>query len=569
MNTMRICPGCQKPLTPNAPDGLCPECLVKAGLGSGVEVGSESGTASAPTPLAAPTPDEVARLFPQLEILGFIGQGGMGAVYKARQKELDRVVALKLLPPGIGRDPAFAERFTREAKALAKLNHPGIVTLYEFGKADGLFFFLMEFVDGVNLRHLLRVERVSARQALAIVPQICDALQYAHDQGIVHRDIKPENILLDRQGRVKVADFGLAKLVKMDPAEIPLSLSLSPNGDASEGAVLTDAGKVMGTPQYIAPEQREHPTEVDHRADIYSLGVVFYQMLTGELPGKRIEPPSRKGGVDVRLDQVILQALEKEPQRRYQQVSHIGIAVEKIATTPLEAAVASQAGGQVLPRNQNDLAGFDRSSGPRRSRRTRAWAGAAVGIVVLILLTGLVLHLLDRRGAGKPYLGHPIELPGKIQAEDYDLGGEAVAFADTNPMNLGGCYRVDEAVDVGHVRVSDGGFYVGWTHRGEWLAYTVQVQTGGQYRIEARVSHAGTSGGSFHIECDGRPLIRATIPGTGDWQAWETIPCGECNLTPGRYLLKLVFETGGDLASCGSVDWLDFTLLPPVTGSNR
>ena len=137
----------------------------------------------------------------------------MGAVYKARQRELDRVVALKILPPGIGQDPAFAERFTREAKALAKLNHPGIVTLYEFGKADGLFFFLMEFVDGVTLRQLLEGERISAREALAIVPQICDALQYAHDQGIVHRDIKPENILLDRQGRVKVADFGLAKLV--------------------------------------------------------------------------------------------------------------------------------------------------------------------------------------------------------------------------------------------------------------------------------------------------------------------------------------------------------------------
>ena len=184
----------------------------------------------------------------------------------------------------------------------------------------------MEFVDGMSLRHLLEVERISAREALAIVPQICDALQYAHDQGIVHRDIKPENILLDRQGRVKVADFGLAKLVGTDALTPTLSHPMG-EGDAA----LTDAGKVMGTPQYMAPEQREHPTEVDHRADIYSLGVVFYQMLTGELPGKPITPPSRKVQVDVRLDEVVLRALEKEPQRRYQQVSQVKTAVETIA----------------------------------------------------------------------------------------------------------------------------------------------------------------------------------------------------------------------------------------------
>ena len=156
---------------------------------------------------------DLAPLFPQLEILELIGQGGMGAVYKARQKELDRIVALKILPPGIG-DAAFAERFAREAKALARLNHPGIVTIYEFGRSNGLFFFLMEFVDGATLRQVLHGGRISSREALAIVPAICDALQYAHDQGIVHRDIKPENILLDRRGRTKVADFGLAKLMQ-------------------------------------------------------------------------------------------------------------------------------------------------------------------------------------------------------------------------------------------------------------------------------------------------------------------------------------------------------------------
>ena len=250
----------------------------------------------------------------------------MGAVYKARQKQLDRVVALKILPPGIGIDAAFAERFTREARALAKLNHPGIVTLYEFGRADGLFYFLMEFVDGVNLSELLGTGRVSARESLAIVPQICDALQYAHDQGIVHRDIKPENILLDRRGRVKVADFGLAKLT--EPGCEPRA---SENA-ATAATLLTDAGKAMGTPQYMAPEQRDHPNEVDHRADIYALGVVFYQMLTGKLPNQPIEPPSTKVQIDVRLDEVVLRALERKPERRYQQASDLKTQVETVAT---------------------------------------------------------------------------------------------------------------------------------------------------------------------------------------------------------------------------------------------
>jgi len=185
-------------------------------------------------------------------------------------------------------------------------------------------------VDGVNLRQLLAGGRVSPREALAIVPQICDALQYAHDSGIVHRDIKPANILIDRRGRVKVADFGLAKIVG-NRAELPPGQAASPNGPAGS---LTDTAKVLGTPHYMSPEQVAAPGEVDHRADIYALGVVFYQMLTGELPGKRIEPPSTKVRIDVRLDEVVLRALESQPDRRYQQISEVKTLVETIAATP-------------------------------------------------------------------------------------------------------------------------------------------------------------------------------------------------------------------------------------------
>ncbi len=329
------CPQCGTPLSPGALAGLCPACLLKAGTAADTVADAK------PSPFDPPAIAELAAKFPQLEILELIGKGGMGAVYKARQKQLDRLVALKILSPDIGRDPAFAERFTREARALAKLNHPNIVTLYEFGEASGQFYFLMEFVDGVNLRQLLNNGRISPREALAIVPQICDALQFAHDHGIVHRDIKPENLLLDRYGRVKVADFGLAKIISTVAAVYdrrgPESNAPRPSPATTEN--LTDAGKVMGTPKYMSPEQTENPGEVDHRADIYALGVVFYQMLTGELPGKKIEPPSKKVQIDVRLDEIVLRALEKKPELRFQQASVLKTEVETIAETPPPAKV--------------------------------------------------------------------------------------------------------------------------------------------------------------------------------------------------------------------------------------
>jgi serine/threonine protein kinase len=333
------CPQCGTLLPPDAPGGLCPRCLMQMNLADPTLIDEKSGTVQKPK---APSPDEIAPLFPQLEILELLGQGGMGAVYKARQKELDRVVALKILPREIGNAPGFAERFTREARALAKLNHPGIVTLYEFGKADGLYFFLMEYVDGLNLRRLLNNSRIEPREALAIVPQICDALQYAHDHGIVHRDIKPENILLDRLGNVKVADFGLAKIVEKpivgSQGFVVPSLGGSDEGEKDRlkpelhtfAEQHTLPGKILGTPKYMSPEQIEAPDTVDHRADIYALGVVFYQMLTGEMPDKTLTPPSKKVRIDVRIDEIVLRALEQKPDLRYQQASILKTEVETI-----------------------------------------------------------------------------------------------------------------------------------------------------------------------------------------------------------------------------------------------
>jgi serine/threonine protein kinase len=289
-------------------------------------------------------PEQIAPHFPQLEILECLGRGGMGVVYKARQKTLNRFVALKLLAPERVLDPQFAERFTREAQALAALNHPNIVTIHDFGQTGGFYYLLMEFVDGVNLRQLLRARKFTPEEALAIVPPLCDALQFAHDRGIVHRDIKPENLLLDKEGRVKVADFGIAKMLG----------TVNAAGDACEPTAPDNVTQTaVGTPGYSAPEQKTDPQRVDSRADIYSLGVVFYEMLTGELPRKPIEPPSRKVQIDVRLDGVVLRSLEQNPELRFQQVSEVKTMVETIVgdagLPPAEPAARPVSPGQSLP----------------------------------------------------------------------------------------------------------------------------------------------------------------------------------------------------------------------------
>ena len=314
MDTLRLCPQCREPLPTESLEKLCARCQS--------DPGRSTPTSCAGIRPAPPTPAEIAQFFPQLEILELLGHGGMGTVYKARQPQLNRFVALKILAPELSGYPAFAERFSREAQSLARLNHSGIVGIFDFGQAAGFYYFLMEYVDGANLHDLFHGRQLLPEDARRIIIDICQALQFAHEEGVVHRDIKPSNILIDKKGRVKIADFGLAKLAGQ-------------NGADPGRAALTTA--VMGTPHYIAPEQVESPSNVDHRADLYSLGVVYYEMLTGELPLGRFDPPSRKcAAVDVRLDEVVLRALEKDPKRRYQHASEIRTAVEGV-TGPVQA----------------------------------------------------------------------------------------------------------------------------------------------------------------------------------------------------------------------------------------
>jgi serine/threonine protein kinase len=323
------CPQCGAVLPANAPGGLCPGCLMALNLKTETVFTDDAPAAQPPLP-----PDQIAPHFPQLEILQYLGRGGMGVVYQVRQKSLNRLAALKLLAPERVHEARFAERFAREAQALAALNHPNIVTIYDFGQAGGFYYLLMEFVDGMNLRQLLRTQKCTPEEALAIVPLLCDALQYAHERGIVHRDIKPENLLLDKSGRVKVADFGIAKMMGTARGE----------ADGGMGAADNVTKSALGTPGYRAPEQKSDPQRVDSRADIYSLGVVFYEMLTGELPGQQLQPPSKKVQIDVRLDEVVLRALEKQPELRYQQASEVKTCLETIAATPQEKSGNQESG---------------------------------------------------------------------------------------------------------------------------------------------------------------------------------------------------------------------------------
>src|SRR5262249_29121837 len=199
-------------------------------------------------------------------------------------------------------DGAFQERFLREARTLARLRHPFIVTVFDVCQAGDLYGLEMEYVEGASLRQLLAGGSITQRDVLDFVPQITEALQHAHEAGVGHRDIKPENVLVDARGRVRLVDFGLATLFG------PGAPARGPDDD-----------RVAGTFRYMAPEQITMPHAVDHRADIYSTGVVSYEMLARELPGPDRVPPSQKAATDPRLDPIVLRALEPERERRYQE----------------------------------------------------------------------------------------------------------------------------------------------------------------------------------------------------------------------------------------------------------
>ncbi|MFO0947437.1 MAG: serine/threonine-protein kinase [Planctomycetota bacterium] len=261
-------------------------------------------------------PEDIGTWFDDLEVECLLGCGGMGSVYRVRQSTLQRILALKVVCLDQGEDPLVSERFFREAQLLAQVKHPRVVTLYEIRQYDDYCCLLMELVEGGNLRERLGAEPMPADEALSIAEQICEGLEFAHSQGIVHRDIKPENILIDGNGSVKIADFGLAKLVV-----------------GNDEASLTRTGQIVGSANYVAPEQMEGSREVDHRADLYAFGVLLYEMLVGKRPAIDYAPPSQVRTIDRRFDNLVQKLLRSDPDARYSSAGEVRKELHAIQTT--------------------------------------------------------------------------------------------------------------------------------------------------------------------------------------------------------------------------------------------
>jgi len=268
------------------------------------------------------------------EIIGMIGQGGMGAVLEARQISLSRRTAIKVLMPELASRSDIVERFDREAATLARLMHPNIVTILERGRSGEHDYFIMEFVEGPDggaprdLRQLIRSHGLDERATQRLMCQIAGALGFAHSQGVTHRDVKPSNIILDRHGNAKVADFGIA------------------SGGLPGGGNLTVALSSLGTPDYMAPEQRRDAAHVDHRADIYAAGVMLYEMLTGELPLGVFSPPSQVSGVSQDWDMIVTRAMNPRPELRWPNMDEFRHAVEQVRVS---GAVTSATSSQPTP----------------------------------------------------------------------------------------------------------------------------------------------------------------------------------------------------------------------------
>lgn len=313
-----------------------------------------------------PSLEHLQDMLAHYEVLGFLGRGGMGAVYKARQRSLNRSVAIKILPAHARHSAIdFAERFKLEARAMARLNHPGIVAVHDFGEnADGQLFIVMEFADGGDLGAKLEAEGcLTEGEALRIALQVCDALAYAHSQGVVHRDVKPANILFDRNAAIKVADFGLAKL-----------------DDPLLATALTRSGTTLGSQDFAAPEVFAKGKDADHRADVYSLGVMLYQMVTGDVPRGMFKLPSEKvTGLDPRLDAVICRAMEEDREDRYQSAAEMGEALTALRS-PL--VLMDLSFPRVEPAGEQ----------PNR-KRGRLIAALAAGCAVVALALGVVAAL--------------------------------------------------------------------------------------------------------------------------------------------------------------------------------
>ncbi len=361
----------------------CPNCEVRCDVSCfvdgalarcghcGVRFEVQREKTPAPPVRATPEPKPPEGPFPALD--GFvvherIGQGGMGEVFRCTRLSDQCAVAVKILTPQMAAVPDYVRRFGREAAAMAQLDHPGIVRLVGRGRAGEHVFIAMELIDGISLRLWSHKNRPSARRLARVLAQVAHALAYAHARAVVHRDLKPDNVLVTPDQRTKVLDFGLAGL-------------------HSEGAeCLTQSHVSMGTANYMAPEQRKDAKRADHRADIYSFGVMAYELLTGELPVGRFPPPSKVvSGLDPRWDALVERCLEVEPSARPHSALELAHGLETLAgvASPLELA----------PRTQRTR---------RKAAKSGIWSWLGIGSAIAVLIGVVSLHVAQDHGERRP-----------------------------------------------------------------------------------------------------------------------------------------------------------------------
>jgi serine/threonine protein kinase len=340
-----------------------------------------------------PTLEEMQAMLPQYQFVSLLGRGGMGAVYKALQVSLDRLVAIKVLPGDLiddDNDANFLERFKNEARTMAKMNHPSIVDVFDFGETQtGLLYFVMEFIDGTDVAQMIASQgKLPEDYALSITAHVCDALNYAHKNGVIHRDIKPANILINMDGAVKVADFGLAKA-----------------SDAGQSGI-TKTNMAMGTPDFVAPEALIPGIPLDGRADLYAIGVMLYQMLTGEIPRGIWSLPGTKIGTDPRFDAIITKAMQTDREVRYQSAADLRRDLDTILTIPRAALIAQQqAAAEAAARAtqaQRQQAATPHPQPASTPKKKSSALGPVLGIAASVILVAGLYVMLTGDGSKKP-----------------------------------------------------------------------------------------------------------------------------------------------------------------------
>ena len=354
------------------------------------------------TPFVAPELEEVARLFPNYTVHSLIACGGMGAVYEATQTSLDRRVAIKILPREFSADEAFREGFEAEAKAMAKLNHPNLIGVYDFGDVDGMLFIVMEFVAGNSLFASSDGNQIEPSAAISIITAVCSGLTDAHNNGILHRDIKPSNILLDHNANPKIGDFGLARALERE---------------------IQEGEQIFGTPGYTAPEVLEPPFTIDQRADIFSVGVMLHELLTGALPDADRRSASQICGCSFRLDPVIRKATHPDPNQRYKSCEEMAEALDKIAALKAAGGLVSQAtaGSSALRTPGTYVA----------PKPVKSSSGFGFLVLLLVLAAGIAVYVMNRPPKTAPEPEETTE-NGPIVIE-VDTSESSAVVSDTTP----------------------------------------------------------------------------------------------------------------------------------------